>query len=278
MKIEYKFNLKWIHKDMFGTNDCCVAQPFGKLIVYDLKYGAGVPVEVIENKQLMYYGLGAMQQGDFTEIELVIFQPRAAHKDGPVRRWTISPMDLVNFGIQLKAKAVETLNKKAPRVAGEWCKFCPALNVCPEALNKVIEVAQVDFSEAPTTLRDPKDLDIGTLKNILDFIPFIDDWLKQVSAHALALAESGQHIPGYKLVKKRSNRRWINEEAAQEQLEMIYGEAIFNKKLKSPAQMEKIAEDSEVESLCEKPDTGHVLVPDTDGREARKPSAIEDFS
>jgi len=279
MQVEHKFNLKWIHKDAFGTNDVNIAEPFGKLQVWDLKYGAGVAVEVKDNKQLMYYGLGAMQQGDFKEIELVIYQPRAPHKDGPLRRWTISPNDLTNFGIQLKARALKTFAAEAKRNAGDWCKFCPAISQCDAALKKVQEVAKVDFARPAATLVDPKKLDPKQLGNILKFVPFIDDWLKQVTGHAQALAESGQHIPGHKLVKKRSNRKWKDEEAAAEQLDMMYGEDVFKPRaLKTLGELEKIAGKKPVDDLLFKPEAGSVLVPEDDSREPVPASAIEDFS
>lgn len=277
LQVEAKFNLKWIHKDMFGTCDAMIAQPFGLLRVYDLKYGQGVAVEVKDNKQAMFYGLGGAQNGDFNEIELIIHQPRAPHQDGPTRRWRLTPMQLTNFGIELKSRALKTFAIDAKRVAGEWCKFCPALSVCDEARKKVMDVAKTDF--APTAkLMDPMQMDTKQLKLVLDFTPFIDDWLKAVTAHAQALAESGERIPGYKLVKKRSNRRWIDEQAAAEQLDMLYGEDVFVKKLKPLGQLEKIASKEEINALCEKPEAGSVLVREDDKREAVNPSAIEDFS
>jgi len=279
LKIEHKFNLKWIHKNMFGTCDAMLYIPFVLLKVYDLKYGAGVSVEVKENKQAMYYGLGGAQIGDVKEIELIIYQPRAPHKDGACRRWIISPNDLSNFGIQLKAKAMKTFANDAKRVAGDWCKFCPAISQCDAALKKVQEVAMVDFGKSSaTTLPDATRMDPKTLGKILKFVPFIDDWLKQVTGHAQALAESGQHIPGYKLVKKRSNRKFKDVEIAETQLDMLYGDEVFVKKLKPLGQLEKIADKKEIDDLCYKPEAGSVLVPEDDSREPVKASAIEDFS
>lgn len=278
LKIEHKFNLKWIHKDMFGTCDAMLYIPFLLLKVYDLKYGAGVPVEVKENKQAMYYGLGGAQVGDVKEIELVIYQPRAPHADGSCRRWVLSPTELTNFGIQLKARALKTLDHGAKRKAGSWCKFCPAQPVCDTVREKVQEVAKVDFAQPAATLRDPKDMDPKTLGNILKFVPLIDDWLKQVTGHAQVLAESGQDIPGYKLVKKRSNRKFRDEQLAADNLDMLYGEDVFIKKLKPLGQLEKIATKDEINALCYKPEAGNVLVEESDKREPVKPSAIEDFS
>lgn len=100
--IERKFQLDWLYEGMFGRNDAMVAEPFGILRVYDYKHGAGVAVEVENNPQLMYYGLGAVRDekvaGAYEEIELVVIQPRAIHPDGPVRRCRMSVDILLEWG------------------------------------------------------------------------------------------------------------------------------------------------------------------------------------
>src|SRR5665213_134467 len=108
LEIEKQFQLTSIHPDARGTNDANIGIFLKKLIVYDYKFGRGVSVEVEENKQMMYYGLGANQEGDYDEIELVVIQPRAIHRDGPVRRWTLSKSDLLDFGQRLAAKIKAT--------------------------------------------------------------------------------------------------------------------------------------------------------------------------
>ncbi|MBF0339867.1 MAG: DUF2800 domain-containing protein, partial [Magnetococcales bacterium] len=46
MAIEERFDLNHFYPGMFGTNDCSIYRPSsGLLIVYDLKYGAGVAVQ-----------------------------------------------------------------------------------------------------------------------------------------------------------------------------------------------------------------------------------------
>jgi hypothetical protein len=49
LKTEHAFELKYIHPDLYGTLDAYYTSPFGKLRVYDLKYGRGTFVDVVEN-------------------------------------------------------------------------------------------------------------------------------------------------------------------------------------------------------------------------------------
>ena len=81
VNIERSFELKDVDKDARGTNDASIFVPGETLIVYDFKYGKGVAVEAVENKQMLYYAAGAAGDKlmDFKTIELVIIQPRAEH-------------------------------------------------------------------------------------------------------------------------------------------------------------------------------------------------------
>ena len=52
IKFETKFQLKEVDNDAYGTCDAHFGQLFGKLYVYDLKYGAGQVVQAENNLQL----------------------------------------------------------------------------------------------------------------------------------------------------------------------------------------------------------------------------------
>lgn len=285
--IEQAFDLSEILLGLFGTNDAVVYQAFGKLIIYDYKHGVGV-VEVVDNKQLLYYALGAILNllkggGDFESVDLVIVQPRAMHRDGHVRRWTVDVPYIMEFAKELEEKARATMLPDAPLVAGDHCKWCPAKAFCPALSQLVTQTAAMDFPEpAPPAPRfpTPEMLSPKQLKHALDLSEVINDWIRAVEAYAEESARRGVQIPGYKLVKKRSNRKWISEENTVKTLSG-YGEAIFEPKyLKSPAQVEKVVGKSNlllIETLCETPDAGLCLVQEADKREAVTPPMITDF-
>ena len=63
MEIEQKLDLTDFVPESFGTADCVIIND-NLMEVIDLKYGKGVPVYAGWNKQLILYGLGALQKYD----------------------------------------------------------------------------------------------------------------------------------------------------------------------------------------------------------------------
>lgn len=283
LDIEKQFKLPHIHPDARGTNDACIGVFLKKLIVYDYKFGRGVVVEVEGNKQMMYYGLGAALEGDYDQIELVLIQPRALHRDGPVRRWTISKSDLLAFGAELQVRIRDTAKTDAPLVSGSHCQkyFCPALAVCPAIKQMVSETLPGVFDEAPVggvrTLPGIECLTPGALRKLLDTIPVIDAYIKAAEAFALATLNNGGKIDGYKLVAKKSNRQWKDEEAVKKKWPKIAVQTIVT--VLSPSKVEtalaQVMKKKEAASIvaefCYKPDAGVTLASVDDPREEVPP-------
>ena len=240
LEIEKQIHMPSIDIDARGTADAVVLNP-GELHIIDYKYGAGVGVEVENNPQLLYYALGAFLSyplnivAKIKKINTWIVQPRAIHPAGPVRCAMYSPEELVDFGNKLIAAIAKTKQADAPLCVGAWCRFCPALAVCPLQGKITLASAQNDFRKDgppphPATL-SPKDI-----AHVLENKILIEAWLSSVYAWALAHMQSGLSVPGFKLVEGRSARMWTDEKKAAEFL----GSAAFVTKLISPAQAEKI--------------------------------------
>ena len=90
-------------------------------------------------------------------------------------------------------------------------------------------------------------------------------------------------MPGYKLVEKRANRKWINETEVSLFLGglKVGDDDIFEpKKVRTPAQMEKKLPShySMLEKFVTKESSGLVLVPIEDKRPAFKPDAKKEFA
>jgi len=271
--VEHEFDLGAVYPGAYGTADVVIWKPkIKKLIVIDLKYGAGILVEAVDNPQLNYYALGALITCGFPAetIEMQIVQPRVDHPDGPVRSHTIRAIELYDFSIDLKEYAQATEALDAPLVSGDHCRFCPAAASCPELQRQTQIVAKTEFRSDLTY--DPE-----MLKKALDSRPAIQAWLKALDEFAYAEAEAGRPPIGYKLVNKRPSRKWKDEEEAKKAFEFDEG-AFAPKKLKTPAQMEKVFEKKDVEKYAEKVSSGHTLVPESDKREAVKPSAKAEFT
>lgn len=236
--LERRFDLSKYYPNLYGTADAVVYWPATKkLKVIDYKHGAGVPVEVEDNNQLLYYGLGAMValNEPVLDIELVIVQPRCYHPNGPIRSWKTTPGRVLDFVADLIDDAKATDDPKAELVTGDHCRWCPAKPTCPALQTKAKALATQTFSSlAPY---NPVEL-----SKTLEALPMMEQWIKGVREFAYREAEQGRVPPGWKLVDKRQTRKW-RENLSEDNLARNLGlkpPEIWDTKLKSPAQVEKL--------------------------------------
>ena len=283
--VEHKFHLKELHPDLFGTADCVQVWPRAKLLrIYDYKHGAGVPLDVKSNPQLLYYALGALlsYKKPITDVEIVIVQPRCPHVDGPVRRHRIKAVKLLEFEADLMDAVRRTEDPNAPLKTGDWCRWCPAAALCPETKRVAQAAAKSEFS--PASPYDPAEL-----AATLELLPTIEGWLSSVREFAYGEALHGRTPPGYKLVNKRPTRKWkVDDHTVEMELGrtgLAESDIYAPRKVQSPAQIEKVIGKSKknadklavVSELCESVSSGLKLVPGSEPGEAVKRSAQEDF-
>lgn len=270
--IYFEHRVKLPELGIWGTADCLRIVPYDKLQIYDYKHGAGVAVEVIDNPQLAIYAAAALENNDVQTVELVIVQPRARHKDGPVRRWTLTVQELQKWVNDVLAPAVEaTKDPEAPLSAGEWCKFCPALPICPAIREHAIATAQADFQTVE--LPPPERLQKSDLIRVLQSAELLRKWLNSVEAFVQDRLEKGENYPGFKLVRKRANRRW--KEGAAEALQ---GQPVFETVLLSPAKAEKVKGLTiDLAPLIERTEGELTIAPESDRREAVVINSAADF-
>lgn len=282
LAIEKKFDLSSWFPGMFGTNDASLSEPFGRLVVYDYKHGAGYPVEVERNSQLLYYAFGAYLGEDYETIEMVIIQPRARHKDGPVRRYALSARELNTWAKEeLRPAAMATEPANAPVVPGSWCKFCPVLHTCRAFADHAMSVVKSDFRQID--LPSPELLTDSELAVIMSSADVLKTWLTGIFAAAQEKLLAGGNIPGWKLVQKKTNRRWIDEQKVVDFFANNHRKQvrIYEQKLRSPAQLEKAIKELklsiDIEDLWEKPDGGLTLASESDRRPAVTANPALDF-
>lgn len=245
-----------------GTCDITLWYPDGRLQVIDYKHGRGVLVEVEDNTQAILYALGAVltDRRKPRVVITTIIQPRAFHEVGPVRSHTYMWGEMVEWKEHLWERAAATQEPRAPLAVGDWCRFCLAAPTCPAKLAQANEVAgnvfQLDPPSYPGNPADalepvvdpaeklpvPEQLDTEQLAFIVQHAPEVMDWLRTVEAHVTSLLERGVHVPGFKLVEGRSNRQWVDAEAAERYLARkgLKRDERFNLKVISPAQAERV--------------------------------------
>lgn len=271
-----------ITEDLWGTPDAQVWSGDGKTLhIFDLKMGAGVLVEALENAQMMTYAAGALNApappGVPMECETVVLhivQPRRPDLDSAERVWSLSVEQLdewVNETLLPAAKLARSEN--APLQPGEHCRFCKAKATCPklreEAVNTAVAVFPALDPEKPVAPPLLVNMTNEQLGRVLTGAAAAESWIDAVRKEAAQRIQQGTEVPGWKLVARLGNRRWLDEGSVAAQLQAAGVDPWKPRELLSPAQAEKLLGrpgKKLIEPLTVRPTTGTTLAPASDRR------------
>lgn len=288
---EKRYALPFLPGEQFGTTDGLLWSASQKILrVYDLKYGAGVPVDPEENEQAILYAGGAaydlrLFEGPSFTVEIIIVQPRAPHEKGPVRRWRLSSADLSRRLEEMRIAAERTYEADAPLVPGEWCRFCAKSGICEAQDRLNVERITAAFGpvDTPPPVRIEGETDAQRIARYLGFFPVVKRWMDAVELQAFNLAYGGQEIPGRKLVAKRGRRAWtegVDVAAALRGFDLS-DEDIFERSLISPPKAETLLGKKKFSGFVAatgaltQNSSGYDLVPETDSRPAVDAKQLE---
>lgn len=310
--IEERFTLAALKPpfDAGGTGDSVLYFPLWRLLeTVDLKGGRGIKVEVTENKQLRTYSLGAMlahSDLDVEHVQSTIVQPRMEHKDGRIRSEEFHVTELMEWTAELVGamrrsavamKDYSGITGELSREAwgaqylkqGSHCTFCPGAAICPALEKKALDTANAFFGDSgKLEIRNqPGELDPARLRDVLDGADALTGWLNAVRAMATRLAQTGTEIPGYILTDKIGRRRFKDSAQRADGFAKLglTKDDIYDIKLKSPAQMEKLKGADgktlkgrkEFNDMVETPTTGVSLVSASKTTKAPVKSSAEKF-
>lgn len=259
----------WV-REGFGTNDFgAIFLKDKRIKIADLKYGKGVQVDAENNPQAMLYGLGTYAEfswlSDFEWVDIAIIQPRLDH----ISEWSISVKELLKWAEWVSQRAEIALSDDAERVPGEkQCRFCKAKATCPALMKYTEDIIMADFDDLDE-LPSPDTLSEDQLRKVLEHKGLIEGWLSSVETVVRERLENGQSFPGFKIVEGRSLRRWGDEMEAEKVLSEALGDALFTKKIISPAQAEKALKKEQrglLSGLVVKPAGKPTLAPESDKR------------
>jgi hypothetical protein len=220
--IEEPVDISSIHPDLWGTPDCWLFSD-SVLFVDDYKFGHLI-VEAYENDQLIEYTAGiidkiAEEQGlavgildQQITVVMRITQPRAAHRLGPVRRWTVKASDLRGYINQLKAIEAEATGPDPSTCATpEGCRNCSARHSC-DTLQRA-GMSSIAYLGKPT----PSPLEghaLGLELNILtEAAGIIKARLSGLTAQAEGAIRNGDTTPGWALEPGQSRQTWSSPTA-----------------------------------------------------------------
>ncbi|MGE3279711.1 MAG: DUF2800 domain-containing protein [Alphaproteobacteria bacterium] len=259
-EVEVRVHLPDFHPSFYGTLDCVVVDREASTIhVIDYKHGVGIVVDAIENPQLMYYAYGKIgdRENYFlpndVPVKLTIGQPRAIHRDGTFRTWETTVGHIREWAETVLKPAMEVTQDIEYLELGEHCRFCPAKMICP-AFDGLAKKAlrggvQLTYAEAQQLKMIIKAVEEDTMRRLL-------------------AGERPEDV-GAKLVKKRSFR--VFKGGAP--IEQTFGDDAWEKKLRSPAAIEKLPGGKAfVSEWAFMPDSdGYTVAPLNDQRTATSP-------
>lgn len=281
LMVEEKFTLSKIDKSMFGTNDSCIMDVANnELYVFDLKYGKGIEVHAENNKQLLYYALGASAGVWYDKYHLTIVQPRIAGE--VIKTWTITDKELKAFQTELRKAVKATKEPNAKLCSGEHCRFCPCITICPEIKNEAQEIAKCDFKTDTINVPDVKTLELSQIATAVKFKKTLNTFLDACENRLFNELRNGVDVPGFKLVKKRKNRKWANEYLAKDMLlaEGLNETDILETKLLTVSKLEQLIGKNEfkgLECLLDNTESEITLALESDKRPPVQNAAKLDF-
>lgn len=264
--VEQRLDLTRYVPEAFGTADCIIVGG-DRLQIVDFKYGMGVLVEAEHNPQMMLYALGALEllDGiyDIQTISMSVFQPRREN----VCTWSLPKEELLRWARDdLVEKARLAYMGEGEYRAGEWCTFCRAAVRCRARAEEKLRLAKEEF-KYPQLITDEE------IEDVLGEIPELIKWANAILAYATdAAVNHGKVWMGFKIVEGRSVRRYKDEDVVAREAESAGYTDIFDKKLISLTQMERLmgkkAFTDILDGLIEKPPGKPTLVPISDKRPA----------
>lgn len=264
MFLETRLNFSNFVPQGFGTGDVLIVSD-KTLHVIDLKFGKGVRVNAEHNEQLRLYGIGALNfvsnLYEIDTIKMTIHQPRLHH----VTTETLEVKELLTWANEIKPIAEKAYRGEGELVTGDHCRFCKIKLKCRKVKEEMIENLKIDV--------EPKDLSNDEIAKLLELLPRIKSYIKELEDYALANALNGEKFKGFKVVEGRSRRVIKNEPFALKVLTEVGGFETFEvteTKLLGLTKLEKVVGAKKLTEilgdLIEKAQGAPTLVPDSDPR------------
>lgn len=244
----------------FGTSDICIIKVAKrKLIIFDWKYGKGVPVSPVKSDQLYLYCLGCwksfasryFESPKNIEVDFVIEQPRALGGGGI---WPTTMEEVLAEGERIKEDALATMAPNAPRIAGpKQCQFCKASGRCAEQAEYLLNAHGQKFEDISEAIElgvgpafeKPRDMPLEVRSFVLLHWKSFKRWVDAIHALTIHDLKSGVQVPLLKAVEGRPGHRAYTDPAitgpvAAKLIEKVGEDKALETKLASPAVIEKL--------------------------------------
>lgn len=275
LAIEQKVHAARVHELSDGTPDCWLFDArSGLLYVWDFKFGYEV-VEAYENWQLMNYVAGILDQLEINghqeqhvRVNMRVVQPRAFHRDGPVREWVVLASDIRAHINTMANNAEESLSDRATCRSGSHCKHCPARHACEAALTGGMRLYEAASAPAPVEL-SPHALAVqyAIVQRARKQLEYLESGYEE---QVKGLLRSGANVPGYRVEESVGRERWATPVEEVISLGDLLGHDLRKLGAITPKQAKKLGIDGAVISAySETPRTGAKVVADN-GNKAKQ--------
>ena len=266
--IEERLEMPDIHELSFGTPDCWLyLKKAREIILWDYKFGYEV-VEAFENWQAITYLNGVLRfleinglEDQVTTVRIRIAQPRAQHRDDPIREWVVKASDLRGYFNTLHANAHKALSADAECNTGKHCKHCPGRHACEPALTAGTRLFEATGAPMPVELSDNAlGFQLTLIKRALKQLEYLESGFEE---QLKSRVKSGALIPGWVIEPSFGRAKWNHPVADVLAMGEMFNVDLRKNEAIIPNQAIKLGVDEAVTTAYStKPNTGVKVVPD----------------
>ena len=266
-QVEKRVYAKRVHPLSEGTPDCWLYdRRTHTLYIWDYKFGYLV-VEAFENWQAINYYSGIVDALGFNGIDdqnlaikIRIVQPRAHHKDGPVREWATTGGALRGYVNILEGNAAKALGPNAELQTGDHCLNCQARHACAPYLKAALGLFEAAAAPLPVELSpEAIGVQLSIVRRAVKRLEKLDEAFKE---QATGLLRAGKFVPGWTLEEGIGVLKWNQNVEAVINLGKMLGYPLEKPGVITPTQAKKLGiDDAVIMAYSEKPKTGLKLVP-----------------
>ena len=204
------------------------------LYVYDLKYSMNPP-KAFENKQLGVYAAALLKRRVKKKMKGITLGICGVFSKEAWDFYEVKDMVYIKKHLD----ALDKLNENENYCFGEHCKYCKFLLGCPEVKKQLPKRESLDVFN---------NISMKELDERASLLSFFKSYIKTLEVELRERLASGDVSGHFELIETKSNRKWIDEGLVEKEFKDLE-DKIYNKKLLSPAQLEKIVGKDKVNTL-----------------------------
>lgn len=203
-QIHIEERVNGVHPENWGTPDAYTLTDTD-LHIFDYKFGRGI-VDPYRNWQLLNYAAGIIGKTPDITIHLHIVQPRAYHRDGTCRSWSIISQDAFTFFMTLSAAVTDALKPNAKCFTGTHCEHCTGRYRCSALLRCSYSIIERSGESLPLEIAvDVMGMLLVQVREGIDRLTAIESGLEQ---QVLSALRAGARVPGWHIETGAGRERW----------------------------------------------------------------------